>query len=210
MKQISNLQTKDYIAEAIRNEILSGNMKAGEELTQEMLAEILGVSRMPVREALQTLVQEGFVERLPNRHMQVVALNEVQIRDTFLVIAAMEVQVSEIILEKNLNIDRIEEVLKHLETEENEKKAADGEIEFHNAVISTLENKYLEQMYGKLLNGYVTYAVKNLGEKEKAVSYLHSIGKDFEKKNGEGLRKNFYLYYHYYGECFGQQVKDCE
>jgi len=56
MKQINNAPTKDYIAEAIRNEILAGNMKAGEELTQEALAETLGVSRMPVREALQTLV----------------------------------------------------------------------------------------------------------------------------------------------------------
>ena len=71
MKQIDTVQTKDYIARAIRQEILSGRIKAGEELTQEDLAETMGVSRMPIREALQTLAQEGFLVRLPNRHMQV-------------------------------------------------------------------------------------------------------------------------------------------
>lgn len=44
----------------LRYEILSGNIKAGEELAQESIAEQLGLSRMPVREALQSLEQEGF------------------------------------------------------------------------------------------------------------------------------------------------------
>ena len=59
MKTLRNMQTKDRIAQAIREEILSGHMEPGEELAQEALAEMLGVSRMPVREALQTLVQGG-------------------------------------------------------------------------------------------------------------------------------------------------------
>lgn len=55
----------------LRYEILSGSMKPGDELAQESIAEQLGLSRMPVREALQALEQEGFLVRLPNRHMQV-------------------------------------------------------------------------------------------------------------------------------------------
>ena len=86
---MASVQTKDYIVQLIKEEILSGVMKPGEELAQEALAERLGVSRMPIREALQNLVQEGFAVRLPNRHIQAVVLSAQQIHDVFHVIAAM-------------------------------------------------------------------------------------------------------------------------
>ena len=86
---MASVQTKDYIVQLIKEEILSGVMKPGEELAQEALAERLGVSRMPIREALQNLVQEGFAVRLPNRHIQAVVLSVQQIHDVFHVIAAM-------------------------------------------------------------------------------------------------------------------------
>jgi len=80
---MASVQTKDYIVQLIKEEILSGVMKPGEELAQEALAERLGVSRMPIREALQNLVQEGFAVRLPNRHIQAVVLSAQQIHDVF-------------------------------------------------------------------------------------------------------------------------------
>ena len=61
---MKNKRTCDYIAEAIQNEILSGRMEAGQPLRQEELSEKLGYSRMPVREALQILEEQGLVRRL--------------------------------------------------------------------------------------------------------------------------------------------------
>ena len=51
-----NKRVCDYIAEAIQNEILSGRMSSGVPLRQEELADSLGYSRIPIREALQILV----------------------------------------------------------------------------------------------------------------------------------------------------------
>ena len=65
---MKNKRTCDYIAEAIQNEILSGRMEAGQPLRQEELSEKLGYSRMPVREALQILEEQGLVRRLATRH----------------------------------------------------------------------------------------------------------------------------------------------
>ncbi|MEM6460288.1 MAG: GntR family transcriptional regulator [Pseudomonadota bacterium] len=48
---------------AIRSDILSGALKEGERITEQRLAEHLGLSRTPVREAIGRLVHEGFVER---------------------------------------------------------------------------------------------------------------------------------------------------
>lgn len=89
MKKIERKQTRDQIAQMIRYQILSGAMKPGEELTQENIAEQLGLSRMPVREALQSLEQEGFLVRLPNRHMQVSTLAVEDVSHIFRVIAVM-------------------------------------------------------------------------------------------------------------------------
>jgi DNA-binding GntR family transcriptional regulator len=48
---------------AIRSDILSGALKEGERITEQRLAESLGLSRTPVREAIGRLIHEGFVER---------------------------------------------------------------------------------------------------------------------------------------------------
>ncbi|MFH5229177.1 GntR family transcriptional regulator [Antrihabitans spumae] len=53
--------TGDSIAHALREEILSGRLAAGERLVEEAIAKQFGVSRVPVREALARLQSEGFV-----------------------------------------------------------------------------------------------------------------------------------------------------
>jgi len=71
LKNTRAQSTKDYICEAIKDGIAKGNFLPGQELGQEALAKYFGVSRMPVREALQILAVEGYVEVLDNRHMQI-------------------------------------------------------------------------------------------------------------------------------------------
>ena len=81
MKKIEKIQTKDRIADILRNEILIGEIENGEELTQEGLAESLGVSRMPVREALQVLEQEGLAVTIPRKGAQVAKMTEKDLQD---------------------------------------------------------------------------------------------------------------------------------
>jgi DNA-binding GntR family transcriptional regulator len=60
-------RTSEGVARILRTEIFSGQLKPGEPLPERLLAEQLGVSRTPVREALFTLQSEGLVELTPNR-----------------------------------------------------------------------------------------------------------------------------------------------
>ncbi|MDA4846616.1 GntR family transcriptional regulator [Hoeflea poritis] len=53
----------DQAYHAIRSDILSGTLKEGERITEQRMAENLGLSRTPVREAISKLIHEGFVER---------------------------------------------------------------------------------------------------------------------------------------------------
>ncbi len=89
---MKNKRTCDYIAEAIQNEILSGRMEAGEPLRQEELAETLGFSRIPIREALQILENQGLVRRLETRHVVVADFSEKVMDEIFELICRVQQQ----------------------------------------------------------------------------------------------------------------------
>ena len=73
----------DQVANRIREAILRGAFPSGESLRQEDLAAQLGVSRMPVREALRQLESEGFVAIYPHRGALVVALSADEVREIY-------------------------------------------------------------------------------------------------------------------------------
>ena len=90
MESVTILSLKDQVAAALRAEIVSGRLADGEELRQEEIAARLGVSRIPVREALQLLQTEGLVLRLPNRHIRVVGIDARRLRLHCAALAALE------------------------------------------------------------------------------------------------------------------------
>jgi DNA-binding GntR family transcriptional regulator len=65
----------DQVYAAVRSRILSGELEGGSRLRQNSLAEELGVSRTPLREALRRLSTEGLVELEPNRGASVARLD---------------------------------------------------------------------------------------------------------------------------------------
>jgi DNA-binding GntR family transcriptional regulator len=80
----------EHVLDQVRTAILAGDLPAGETLRQEDLAERLGVSRMPVREAIKRLHSEGLVEVLPSRRVRVAALSRAEIEDIYDMRAALE------------------------------------------------------------------------------------------------------------------------
>ena len=67
----------------LREMILSGELPAGQALRQEEIARRLGISRLPIREALNRLATEGLVELKPRRGFYVASLNIDEIEDIF-------------------------------------------------------------------------------------------------------------------------------
>jgi DNA-binding GntR family transcriptional regulator len=71
----------DAVFESLRQAIIDGRLKAGQWLRQETLATELGVSQMPVREALKRLIGEGLAVRIPYRGVKVVEFSAEDIVD---------------------------------------------------------------------------------------------------------------------------------
>ncbi|GAA5146040.1 GntR family transcriptional regulator [Microbacterium pseudoresistens] len=74
---------KQEVAKFLRDEIFSGALTPGARIDQDALAESIGVSRLPVREALITLEMEGMVTNVPRRGSFVAPLAPDDIRDHF-------------------------------------------------------------------------------------------------------------------------------
>lgn len=76
-------QVRTWVAERLRSGILEGIYPPGEWLRQQRLAEDLGVSQMPVREALKELAAEGLVEHVPYRGVRVVSFSTDDVADLY-------------------------------------------------------------------------------------------------------------------------------
>lgn len=75
--------TSAQIASIIRQAIISGELKPGQRLREPEIAESLGVSRSPIREAFRVLEAEGLVEITPNKGVSVTLLDENDLREIF-------------------------------------------------------------------------------------------------------------------------------
>ena len=81
---------REVVCETLREAIISGVLRPGERLMEIQLAEELGVSRTPVREAIRKLELEGFVIMIPRRGTYVADLSIKDINEVFEVRSALD------------------------------------------------------------------------------------------------------------------------
>lgn len=75
------LPLRDVVFNTLRKAILTGQLKPGERLMEVHLANQLGVSRTPIREAIRKLELEGLVIMVPRRGAEVARITEKSLRD---------------------------------------------------------------------------------------------------------------------------------
>jgi DNA-binding GntR family transcriptional regulator len=73
----------EEVADVLRGRILAGRLKAGEPIRQEHVAKELGVSRIPLREALSQLAAEGFVSLVAHKGAVVAPLSSAEVEELF-------------------------------------------------------------------------------------------------------------------------------
>lgn len=214
MKLIKKVQTKDYIVNEIKREILLGNIKAGEELVQENIAELLGVSRMPVREAFQMLEQEGFIERLPNRHMQVVQIKSETIESVFRVLSSVECQIIEELWRYHKDITTAVQLHDQYQQDFNRMgydELTELEIDIHKELTVQLDNPYLLKLHHALLDGYFTFA-RGLGKErnQEIRNRMDQLLGEVKSKNADHLRKISDQYFGYIAQILISKLGDKE
>ncbi len=146
---------REIVFEAIREAILNGTLKPGERLMEIQLAEEMGVSRTPVREAIRKLELEGFVVMMPRKGAYVAGMSMKDIADVFELRGALEG------LAGGLAAERItEEELEHLErllvkigecVQSNDLEGLiETDTEFHDVLFKATRNERLVQIISNL------------------------------------------------------------
>jgi DNA-binding GntR family transcriptional regulator len=139
----------------LRQAILTGRLKAGERLVEGRLADELGVSRNPVREAIRVLASEGLVDVAARRGASVAVMSDQEARETIEVRALLEGQNARLAARRHDKelIKRIETVLKK-GTAAVEARRFDQLFElnqqFHDALSAAGQNRVLSELLQKL------------------------------------------------------------
>lgn len=148
---------RELVLEAIREAIINGTLKPRERLMEIQLAEELGVSRTPIREALRKLEMEGFIVMVPRKGAYVADLSFKDIADVFEIRSALEG------LAASLAAERItEEELDEMERCLVEKAEAIATNDIEKLV--RVDTKFHDTIYKASRNERLSNIINNLRE----------------------------------------------
>lgn len=165
------LPLRDVVFNTLRQAILKGELKPGERLMEIALAERLGVSRTPIREAMRKLEQEGLVVMIPRRGAQVASITEKDLNDVLEVRIALENMAVEKACMRMTeeSLGRLWLAAKTFERTMKEGdlvKLAEADEAFHDIIYQASDNYRLIQTLNTFKEQLYRYRVEYLKEEE--------------------------------------------
>lgn len=156
LRPLDRPSTAGVIADSIRERIMDGAFAPGEQLTEAQLADQLEVSRGPVREAFQRLVQEGLLTAVPHRGVFVTTIEPDEVADVYLARSVVEREAARLVVRRG--DPRVVAALRSL-VDEMATSAVDGswgdiaetDLRFHATLVAEAGSARLDRMYRTLL-----------------------------------------------------------
>ena len=189
----ADLPLRDLVFNTLRQAILTGELKPGERLMEIHLADKLGVSRTPIREAIRKLELEGLVTMIPRRGAEVAQITEKSMSDVLEVRRTLDALCAE------LACDRIsEEGLAALKDAcgqfeqcvagRDAQRIAQADVALHDIILQATRNQRLIQMVNNLAEQMYRYRfeyIKDSSQHERLVEehkiiYQSILNKDKE------------------------------
>ena len=162
------LPLRDVVFKTLRQAILKGELEPGERLMEIQLAERLGVSRTPIREAIRKLELEGLVIMIPRKGAEVADITEKSLRDVLEVRKALEELAVQLACEK-ITQEELEELEKAgenfkkvLEKSKDITEVAEADVRFHDVIYMATDNQKLIHLLNKLREQMYRYRVEYL------------------------------------------------
>ena len=166
------LPLRDVVFNTLRRAILRGELVPGQRLMEIQLAEKMGVSRTPVREAIRKLELEGLVVMIPRKGAEVAHISGKNLRDVLEVRRALEELAGELACARMST-----EELKLLEQANHRFAAvlgsdditmlAQADEEFHGLIYQATENDRLVQMVNHLREQMYRYRIEHIKDKSQ-------------------------------------------
>jgi DNA-binding GntR family transcriptional regulator len=183
MPALDNLTLRERVHDHLRQAILANRYAPGTELLEVPLADELGVSRGPVREALRSLESEGLVRITPRRGAVVASFTKRDFLDAYQVREALEalgVRLAVPLLDGSVleqldaRIDRMVEHARDVDVD----SFFEANTAFHDAFVAASGNRVLVETYRRLIARMGPYrrpSVRLRGNLERSVSEHRAI-----------------------------------
>lgn len=166
------LPLRDVVFKTLRQAILKGELEPGERLMEIQLAQRLGVSRTPIREAIRKLELEGLVIMTPRKGAEVAKISESNLRDVLEVRSSLEE------LAIDLACQRMQpEELKELEEAEEKfvraiqsgdaMEIAQTDERYHDIIYHSTKNERLVQLLNNLREQMYRYRLEYIKDEDK-------------------------------------------
>lgn len=187
------LPLRDVVFNTLRQAILKGELKPGERLMEIQLANKLGVSRTPIREAIRKLELEGLVLMIPRKGAEVAEITEKSLRDVLEVRKALEELAVQLACDK-ITKDEIQELknaaygFKESIKSKDVTRVAEADVNFHDVIYMATGNQKLIQLLNNLREQMYRYRVEYLKSDEvypKLMAEHEEIIEYIEKRNKE-------------------------
>lgn len=165
------LPLRDVVFNTLRRAILRGELKPGERLMEIQLANKLGVSRTPIREAIRKLELEGLVLMIPRKGAEVAEITEKNLRDVLEVRCALEELAVQLACER-IDRDKIGELhaasahFRDILGSADITEIAEADEAFHDVIFKATENERLIQLLNNLREQMYRYRIEYLKKKE--------------------------------------------
>jgi DNA-binding GntR family transcriptional regulator len=161
------LPLRDVVFKTLREAILKGDLAPGERLMEIKLANQLGVSRTPIREAIRKLELEGLVVMVPRKGAEVAKITEKDLRDVLEVRASLEELAISLACERitDEKIAELKDALEQFRTVIKGKdvtKIAQMDVAFHDVIFEATQNARLVQMVNNLREQMYRYRLEYL------------------------------------------------
>lgn len=188
---------REVVCESLRDAIRKGILKPGERIMEIKLAEELGVSRTPVREAIRKLELEGYVVMMPRRGTYVADMSIRDINEIFEIRTALE-SLSNGLAAEHITEDELEHLQRLLVIiggyikEGDMDKIVETDIEFHDLLYHAARNNRLVGIISNLrdqLTRFRTLSMSYPGRLEATLDEHRAIVEAIANGDGRSARK---------------------
>ena len=166
------LPLRDVVFNTLRQAILKGELEPGERLMEIQLAERLGVSRTPIREAIRKLELEGLVLMIPRKGAEVARISEKSLRDVLEVRRSLEELAIELACQR-MSDDDIAELEKAQQAfcdathHGDAMSMAESDERYHDIIYNGTGNTRLVQMLNNLREQMYRYRLEYIKDPSK-------------------------------------------
>jgi DNA-binding GntR family transcriptional regulator len=172
-KQVPRRQsTRDYVKETLMERILQGIYAPGERLVELSIAQELGTSQGPVREALRDLEAQGLVESQTYKGTRVREISEQEIEDSYQVRSVLEQLAAELAAPKlkgnTAAIQKEFEAFSQAAKKRDVRKYSQHDMEFHRLIVHAGENQLLSSLWDSVVleSRFLATIKSRIGEDE--------------------------------------------